>query len=107
VRGGLELSDAKLSDNDITKINSSMNKFIRTVKSDKTKAPSFLRLLIFRSTRTSMEYSNEVLEVDKRFFIQNGWTKSDYFFDIKLSLVKRIAGTLADAATRRMILKDK
>jgi NAD(P)H-dependent FMN reductase len=107
VRGGLELSDAKLSDNDILKIKRAINKFVSIVKIGKLKAPSFFRLLIFRSTRTSMEYSNEVLEVDKKFFVQSGWTKSDYFYEIKLTFLKRIVGRLADVATRRMILKDK
>lgn len=107
VRGGLELSDAKLSDNDILKINKATKNFVSIVKTGKSKTPSFFRLLIFRSTRTSMVCSNEVLEVDKKFYVQNGWTKSDYFYEIKLTFIKRIVGRLADAATRRMILKDK
>lgn len=107
VKGGLELSAAKLSDSDILKIKKAMNNFVYIVKTGKIKAPSFFRLLIFRSTRTSMKYSSEVLEVDKKFYEQNGWIKSEYFYDIKLTFIKRIVGTLADSATRRMILNDR
>ena len=70
------------------------------------KKPSLFRMMIFRSTRSSMKYFAETLEPDKAYYQKMGWLHSDYYYDVKLNPMKRFAGWFVDVMIKRMAMKS-
>ncbi len=59
-------------------------------------APSFLRLMIFRMTRTSLKHLEKLDLRDYHYYKEKGWFESDYYYDTSLALLKKLAGKLFD-----------
>ncbi|MDP4091673.1 MAG: hypothetical protein Q8930_20715, partial [Bacillota bacterium] len=76
------------------------------VLKSKQRQPSFFRLAIFRMTRTSMKYSQDVLAADKAYFHNKGWTDSKYYYKVKLGPLHSLFGGMMDGMIKRMIKKD-
>lgn len=68
----------------------------------KPKSPSFFRMMIFRSTRSSMICFEEALPPDKAYYLEKGWDKADYYYPVPIGPVKRFAGFAVDKLIRRM-----
>lgn len=88
-------------------LNKALDHFRRDLFQNRQKQPSFFRMMIFRSTRSSMKYFEEALEPDKNFYDQRGWFTSDYFYDVKINPLKRFAGWIADTMIKRMAVKSQ
>lgn len=64
-------------------------------------APSIFRLMIFRMARMSiMNLQNEQFR-DYRYYKENGWFTSDYYYDVSLGIFKKLAGYFFDFLGRR------
>ncbi|HYE84102.1 MAG TPA: NAD(P)H-dependent oxidoreductase [Clostridia bacterium] len=64
--------------------------------------PSFLRLMIFRLSRTTMNLFRDEESRDYRYYKEKGWFKSDYYYDVNLGLIKKSAGRFFDFLAQRM-----
>jgi multimeric flavodoxin WrbA len=84
----------------------SIDLFKQDLLRNQLRNPSFFRLMIFRSTRSSMKYFTEALEPDKQYFKQNGWFTSDYYYQTKLNPIKRFVGGFVDIMIKRMAGKE-
>jgi multimeric flavodoxin WrbA len=68
--------------------------------------PSWFMLMGFRMGRTTIVQELDERSRDYRYYADNGWLTSDYFYPIRLGPIKRTAGILFDRITptiRRMI----
>lgn len=57
--------------------------------------PSFIRLMMFRMTRSGIK-SAKVRLFDYYYFKDKGWFESNYYYEIKLGPIKKIAGHFFD-----------
>ena len=100
-----------LSNNVIEKNNlltkKAVESFLKVLHHDKARSPSLFRLMIFRITRTSMKYFDEVLEPDKKYFETNGWFYSDYYYEVKLNPFKKVIGKYFDNMIKKWLIKSK
>lgn len=64
--------------------------------------PSLLKLFIFRMSRSSMKIMlNEDFQ-DYKYYKAQGWYESDYYYPVKLNLMKKMTGKIFDLMGRRM-----
>ncbi len=63
--------------------------------------PTLKRLLIFRMARTSMHLMLDESARDYRYYRDNGWFESDYYYPTRLGMPKRAAGELLDRWSSR------
>jgi multimeric flavodoxin WrbA len=64
--------------------------------------PSLLKLMIFRMSRSSMKIMLNEEYKDYRYYMENGWFESDYFYKLKLSPIKKLVGKLFDKLAIKM-----
>lgn len=84
-----------------------LQRFEKSLADSKRKRPSFFKLAIFRMTRGSMKYSDEVCPADKAYFREKGWIDSKYYYEVKLGPLHTAFGALMDSMIKHMILKQK
>jgi multimeric flavodoxin WrbA len=60
--------------------------------------PSFVQLAWFRSSRTMIGQQADPNSLDYRYFAENGWLDSDYFYPARLGPLKKAASKLVEAA---------
>jgi multimeric flavodoxin WrbA len=68
--------------------------------------PSWFMLIGFRMGRTSIVQELDDRSRDYRYYAEKGWLTSDFFYPIRLGLLKKTAGVLFDRITptiRKMI----
>lgn len=66
--------------------------------------PTFFRLMMFRFVRTSYMLMDEsIFERDYRYYKENGWFESDYYYPISLGFIRRLAGRFFDFCQKKMI----
>lgn len=65
--------------------------------------PSFFRLMLFRMSRKGIMRILDEKARDYRWYQEKGWFESDYFYDVSLGPVKRLAGRLFDFLGERMV----
>jgi len=65
-------------------------------------SPSFFRLMLFRMSRTSMKEMLSDEYCDHRHYKEKGWFESDYYYDVSLCPIKKLAGQIFDIIGRRM-----
>jgi hypothetical protein len=82
-------------------------RFSRAIGGFKLRQPSFLKLAIFRATRTSMKHNSDVLPADKKYFIEKGWTESPYFYQINLGPIRALFGMMIDHMIKSMVAKGE
>jgi multimeric flavodoxin WrbA len=63
--------------------------------------PTFVDLMRFRMARTSMRLMLDETARDYRYYRDNGWFESDFFYPVRLDPAKRVAGALFDFAAAR------
>ena len=64
-------------------------------------APAFIKLMGFRMARTSMHLMLGEDAPDYRYYRDNGWFESDYYYPVRLGPLKRAAGRLIDLGAAR------
>jgi multimeric flavodoxin WrbA len=108
VTGGISPKESNLS-TAIQKNEKALNKAMILFRQDliqnRLRTPNLFRLMIFRSTRSSMKHFTEALEPDKMHYQQNGWFDTDYYYETKLNPFKRFAGWFVDMMIKRMAMK--
>jgi multimeric flavodoxin WrbA len=62
-------------------------------------APSLIKLMIFRMSRTTIKQVLDDTSRDYRYYAEKGWLESDYYYPIHLGALKRLAGRLFDSMT--------
>jgi hypothetical protein len=65
-------------------------------------APSLFQLMIFRMSRTSMKLLRSEDTLDHRYYRDQGWFESDYYYPTHLGPFKKAAGAFFDWAAARM-----
>jgi multimeric flavodoxin WrbA len=63
--------------------------------------PSFFKLMMFRMVRTNLRKLDEKFR-DYRYFKENGWFESDYYYDVSLGFIKKPVGRFFDFLGERM-----
>jgi multimeric flavodoxin WrbA len=71
-------------------------RFYSRMTKSKYPAPSLIKLFLFRLARSSMKIMLDERNRDYSFYMKNGWFESDYYYPVKLSPVKRLAGKFFD-----------
>jgi multimeric flavodoxin WrbA len=61
--------------------------------------PSFLMLMGFRMSRTTIKQMLDDRSRDYRYYAEKGWFESDYFYPTRLGVLKKVAGNLVDSMT--------
>jgi multimeric flavodoxin WrbA len=64
-------------------------------------SPTLFKLMIFRWSRTSLKLMLDESWRDYTYYRDNGWFESDYYYPIRLSPMKRLAGSLIDGFIAR------
>lgn len=76
-------------------------RFYKGLVRQKQPAPSLFRLMLFRMTRTSLKYFEEMGLKDYYYYKEKGWFKSDYYYNTSLGMVKKAAGNIFDFLGRQ------
>lgn len=87
-------------------IKKAVARFYRVLMRPAPPSPSFFRLMMFRVSRTSMKAMLSDEYCDYRHYKEKGWFKSDYYYDVSLSPIKKLAGRIFDFMGRRMSRQD-
>jgi hypothetical protein len=64
--------------------------------------PTLLKLMAFRMSRTSMKLMLDGSSRDYTHYSDKGWFESDYYYPIRLGMLKKATGRLFDSVARRM-----
>lgn len=102
VVNGLEPTTEKVQLQNKAAIKKAADRFYRDLSQSPVKRPSFFRLMMFRMSRSSIERMLNEDFKDYRYFKEQGWFESDYYYAVKLGLVKSIFGRLFDGMGRQM-----
>lgn len=78
-----------------TKTNKAVKDFYRVLCSNKLKSPRFADLIMFRMGRSIKPYL-DMMPRDYEYYREKGWMESDYYYPVKLGLVKRLVGKFFD-----------
>lgn len=92
-------------------------RFYRNLSRPAPPVPSLFRLMLFRFIRTSHKMLTEgkqydtterlgVFERDYRYYKENGWLESDYYYQTSLGFLKRLAGWFFDFWQKRNIISQ-
>jgi len=65
-------------------------------------APTLFKLMLFRLSRTSMRLELDERFRDYRYYTEQGWFESDYYYPTRLGALKAGAGRLFDWVAARM-----
>jgi multimeric flavodoxin WrbA len=60
-------------------------------------APSWPMLTVFRIARSSIRQADDEGHRDYRYYTEQGWFESDYYYPTRLGLLKKAAGKLIDS----------
>lgn len=69
-------------------------------------APSLLKLMMYRMSRTSMKTMLDDNFRDYTYFSEKGWFESDYYYPVKLGPVKKIMGRVFDFTANKMAVRN-
>lgn len=78
------------------KISKAVKRFYKELMRPSLPSPSFLGLMVFRISRTSMKVMLGDEYCDYRYYKEKGWFESDYYYDVSLSPIKKLAGRIFD-----------
>jgi len=83
------------------KIEKCAERFYKDLQREKMPAPSLLSLMLFRTTRSGLKYSNKKF-YDYHYFEEKGWFESDYYYDVSLNPIKKLMGRFFDYLGRKI-----
>jgi len=69
--------------------------------------PMLLKLMAFRMSRTSMGLELDDNSRDYRHYKDKGWFESDYYYSVRLGVLKKLAGGLFDSIAKRIAKNRK
>ena len=69
-------------------------------------APSLLKLMAFRASRSSMKLMLNESDKDYRYYKEKGWFAADYYYPVKLSPLKKLTGKCFDMLGAHMAKKN-
>jgi multimeric flavodoxin WrbA len=69
--------------------------------------PSFFWLMAFRGGRMNVRLECDESYRDYSYYRDKGWLESDYFYPVRLGVLKKAAGSLFDSMTARKVRKRK
>jgi hypothetical protein len=69
--------------------------------------PSLLRLMVFRGSRMSVRLECAESDRDYAHYKEKGWLESNYFYPVRLGVLKKAAGSLFDSMATRRARKRK
>lgn len=72
-------------------------RFYERLNDPSLKVPSLFELMVFRMARTSMRITLDDSNLDYRYYTERGWFDSDYYYPVRLGVLKKSAGKLFDA----------
>jgi multimeric flavodoxin WrbA len=72
-------------------------RFYATLQKPGYPAPTLIKLMAFRMSRTSMRLELDERSRDYTYYTDKGWFESDYYYPTRLGLVKKGAGLLFDS----------
>lgn len=84
-------------------INTIANKLCSALESDSKPVPSYNDLYMFHGLRSK----THLLEADKKYWEERNWLGSEYYYDTKLSPLKKMYGKALDAIINLMIKNYK
>ena len=84
------------------KIKKASRRFYKELKRSAPPAPSFFKLMIFRISRTNIKTILNEKDRDYRYYKEKGWFESDYYYDVSLGLIKKLAGCFFDFLGKQM-----
>jgi multimeric flavodoxin WrbA len=64
--------------------------------------PTLLKLMAFRMSRSSMKIMLDDNYKDFRYYREKGWFESEYYYPVKISPIKNLAGHLFDMLGKKM-----
>jgi len=69
--------------------------------------PTFFRLMAFRGGRMNVRLECAESDRDYTYYKEKGWLESDYFYPVRLGVLKKAAGRLFDSMAARAVRKRK
>jgi len=69
--------------------------------------PSFFWLMAFRGGRMNVRLECDESYRDYTYYRDKGWLESDYFYPVRLGILKKAAGRLFDSMTARRVRKRR
>lgn len=82
-------------------------KFYDRMAGEAYPVPSLFKLMAFRMGRTSMQLELDERSYDYRYYKERGWFESDYYYSVRLGLVKSILGRFFDFLQARLTRKKQ
>ena len=83
-------------------IDKQSKRFYSTLIKKEYPTPSLFELMIFRMARTSRKIMLNENFRDYTYCMENGWFESDYYYPVKLSAFKKLAGKFFDMVGTRI-----
>ncbi len=82
-------------------------RFYQTLTGEKSPSPSLKKLLIFRFMQGYKPYGP--VDCDYKYFKERGWLEAPYFYETKISLLKKFIGKFFQWKSQRLgkILQDR
>lgn len=71
-------------------------RFYKELMRSSLPAPSFFSLMTFRMSRTIMKAKLGDEYYDYRYYKEKGWFESEYYYDVSLGPIKKLAGRIFD-----------
>jgi len=109
VRGACITALEPMTEHEARKIDKTLSKlserFRRSLMGQENPAPSLMMLAGFRMGRASMRANLDSTSLDYRYYDENGWFQSDYYFPAKLGPLKKLLGALFDVIGTRLAKK--
>lgn len=78
-------------------------RFYKQLMRSAPKTPSLFRLMMFRMSRTHIKSMLNDKYRDYPYYREQGWFESDYYYPVRLGVVKRMAGRMFDGMAARRV----
>ena len=75
-------------------------KFYLSLSRKEYPAPTLFELMVFRMSRTGFKLALDENWKDYRYYRENGWFETDYYYPAKLNPLKKVAGDFFDLLFR-------
>ncbi|MGB3366985.1 MAG: NAD(P)H-dependent oxidoreductase [Acidaminobacteraceae bacterium] len=79
-------------------------RFAKSLQMDKPIKPNWFRFMMFRITRSGIQYHKTKL-YDYEYFKKQGWFESDYYYSVPIGRIKKLLGHLFDYLGRTYVSK--
>jgi multimeric flavodoxin WrbA len=76
-------------------------KFYERLMKPAPSTPTLFKVMIFRMSRTSLKLILDDSYRDYTYYRDKGWFESDYFYPVRLGVIKKAAGRLFDSFAKR------